>query len=95
MARSLAGYRSPGVETVAALTTDGDAANPTETVSVKTLESPPAIGPGLLAVTMAPETDTVQPAPALETKPSPAGSVSRTVMTPAVGPALTLTTDSV
>ena len=72
--------------TVAWLVTDGKAAAPTEAVSVKAAESPAAMGPAWVAVTVAKAAEMLHPAPTAETKPSPEGRTSVTVAGPVVVP---------
>ena len=94
-ARSSAGSGSPGVETSAALTTDGIAAAETETVRAKTALSCGAMTPVKLAVTTGPKAAKVQPEPRPDTKPMPFGSVSTTVVAPVVGAVPSLRTTRV
>jgi len=79
------GLPSPGSETVTWLVTGElvTAVWPTVTVSVRIRLAAGAIGPGLVQVTTWPTLPQVQPA-LPETKPSPFGSVSVTVMVPVV-----------
>src|SRR5207253_5780716 len=84
LALSLAALASPATEAVAWLTTLGNAAAPTLTVSVIVVESPMASAFGFVQVTLWPEAEKVQPAPAPDTKLSPAGKVSLTIMLPLV-----------
>src|SRR5262245_36563802 len=88
--RSFDGSESLATVTVAALITPGTAAPSTATVSVKLVEPPIAIGAPWIAVTIGPATAKLQPAPLPATKVRPAGSVSVTVVAPAVaaGPRL-------
>ena len=78
--------------TVEVLVTLGTAAGPTLTVSVNLRLSPAAIGLGCLAVTVAPEVEKLQPAPAPETNPSPVGSTSVTAIVSLVAALPTLVT---
>ena len=88
----MAATASPAVVAVAALVTDGMAPGPGTTVSVQRLESPAAMLPAKVAVTIAPAVAKDQPAPAALTNASPAGSVSRTVVAPDVAPVPALRT---
>src|SRR2546426_841941 len=83
--RSFAGSASPGVPTTAAFVTAGNAAAPTDTVSVKLALSVAAMTPAYVAVTMDPADANDQPAPVPPTYASPGGSVSVTATVPAVG----------
>lgn len=81
-----AGFESPGVETVAVLVTLGAAGGETATVSVITPAlAPPAIGDGFAHVTVAPDGEQLQPAPAADTNVKPDGRTSVIVVVPLVG----------
>src|SRR5262245_39826047 len=72
--------------TVAVFVTDGNAAAFTLVVSVIAgSELPAESGPGCVHVTTCPAAPQVQPVPTADTNPSPAGSVSVTVMGKSVG----------
>src|SRR5689334_11118552 len=76
---------SPPPETVAKLVTDGTAVEATETTRVIGLPlAPAAIAALLVQVTVGAANAHAQPVPVADTKPSPAGSESVTVMTPLV-----------
>ena len=84
LSRSLAALRSPGVATVAALTTPGTAAESTFTVIVKLVLSAAEIESEWVAVTICPDGAKLQPAPFALANVMPAGSVSVTVVAPVV-----------
>src|SRR5215471_2779826 len=85
-------FASPVVETVAVLITLGTAAAATLTVNVIALGAFTASGPLFVHVTTCRAAPQVQPVPVPDTKPSPVGSVSLTVITPVVGVLPTLVT---
>src|SRR5262245_4884642 len=95
LAQSLAGSVSPAVDTQAEFVTEGMAAAPTATSSVKLELLPFAMGANRIAVTTWPALLNVQPEPVAETNVSPVGSVSVTVITPLVGAVPTLLAVSV
>ena len=80
---------------LAVLVTSGKAAGRTFTVSVKAAESKAAMAAAWVAVTVGPLVETLQPAPAAATKPSPAGRTSVTVVAPKVATVPALCTTSV
>src|ERR1700739_2055291 len=89
----LAALLSPVVETLAVLVTEGTAAAPTLTVRVMVLLALfPARGPAFVQVTTCALAEQLHPVPVPETKPSPLGSVSLTVIAPVVAVLPTLVT---
>ena len=82
--RLFAGVASSAVEPVAQLVSAPLTVCATSTLSVTSVESPLAIGPGDAQVTMAPAAVHVHPAPVPVAKVSPAGSVSTIVIAPCV-----------
>ena len=87
-------FGSPGTLAHAELVTDGSAAAPITTLIVNHELSPDAITSGLVALTTDPRLKKIQPVPEDEAKLRPAGSVSRTVTAPVVGPVPTFRTTS-
>ena len=85
-------FVSPVVDTVAVFITLGTAAAATLTVNVIVLMALAANGPAFVHVTTCPAALQFQPWPVPDTKPSPAGNVSLTVIAPVVGVLPTLVT---
>jgi hypothetical protein len=94
-ATSFAAFASPGPVTVAEFVTAENAAGPTAVVTVNTALSPAARPAACVASSAWPVHANVQPEPDSVTRVSPAGSVSRTVIGPAIEAEPTSVTTSV
>jgi hypothetical protein len=84
LALLLAGFVSPGVETVAVLVTLEAALADTLTVSETLVLAPATRGPPLAHVTVCPAAEQLHVSELPDTKPRPAGKESVTVIAPVV-----------